>query len=228
MTNKVKTKHVLVVAAHADDEALGCGGTIAKHVAQGDLVKVIFMTNGVSSRNGNSTTDESDRESAMIQALETLGVRNYQCFNFPDNQMDSIPLLSVVKVIEEVINLFQPSIVYSHFAHDLNIDHRITHQAVMTACRPIKGSSVQKILSFEVLSSTEWQSPSMIGFQGQYIVDISRYWQQKEQALLCYQEELREFPHSRSLACIEALATLRGASHGVAKAEAFQVERIMD
>jgi len=228
MTNKVKRKHVLVVAAHADDETLGCGGTIAKHVAQGDLVKVIFMTNGVSSRDDHSKTDENGRKSAMEQALKALGVQHYQCFNFPDNQMDSIPLLKVIKAIEEVSNKFQPNIVYSHFAHDLNIDHCITHQAVMTACRPIKGSSVEKILSFEVLSSTEWQSPSTIGFQGQYIVDISQYWQQKEQALWCYQEELREFPHSRSLACIEALATLRGASHGVAKAEAFQVERIID
>jgi len=227
MTNNSIKQNVLVVAAHADDEALGCGGTITKHIANGDTVTVIFMTNGVSSRLNSSTADENNRQSAMKQALETLGVCNYRCFDFPDNQMDTVPLLSIVKSIENVITEFQPSIVYSHFAHDLNIDHRITHQAVLTACRPIKGCSVKKILSFEILSSTEWQSPTLPSFQAQYIVDISQYWHKKEQALLCYQEELRDFPHSRSLACIEALATLRGASHGFAKAEAFQVERII-
>jgi len=229
LIEKPPLKHnVLVVAAHPDDEALGCGGTIAKHIAQGDFVCVVFMTAGVSSRDNSSNNDTELRRLAMEQALATLGVHNFHCYDFPDNQMDSVPLLSVVKCIEELLERYQPSIVYSHFAHDLNIDHRITHQAVMTACRPIKGSSVKKILSFEVLSSTEWQSPSTPNFQGQYIVDISQYWSKKEQALQCYQEELRQFPHSRSLECIEALATLRGASHGFFRGEAFQVERILD
>jgi len=222
------TKSILVIAAHADDEALGCGGTIAKHIANGDTVNVIFMTNGVSSRADSADNDENERKSAMIQALKVLGVQDYQCFDFPDNQMDSIPLLSIVKAIESIIKKFKPIIVYSHFANDLNVDHRITHQAVMTACRPIKGNSVKKILSFEVLSSTEWQSPNMTSFKAHYIVDISDYWQQKKYALSCYQEELRSSPHSRSLSCIEALATLRGESHGFSKAEAYQVERILD
>ena len=219
---------VLIIAAHADDEALGCAGTIAKHITEGDDVSIIFMTDGVSSRNNSNQLHEAERSSAMDKAMQVLGVKQYQCFNFPDNQMDSVPLLTITKAIEDVIYERKPNIIYSHFAHDLNIDHQITHQAVMTACRPVQGSSVKKILSFEVLSSTEWQSNSRPSFQGQYIVDISAYWQQKEQVLLCYQEELRDFPHSRSLPCIEALATLRGASHGFAKAEAFQVERILE
>jgi len=228
MSNQLKKENVLVIAAHADDEALGCGGTIAKHIANGDIVHIIFMTNGIDARDNSSNNDTTLRISALKQAMTVLGVDAYQCFDFPDNQMDSIALLTIVKAIEGIINKFQPSIVYSHFAHDLNIDHQITHQAVMTACRPIKGSSVKKILSFEVLSSSEWRLTSSPNFQAQYIVDISQYWQKKEQALLCYQEELRDFPHSRSIKCIEALATLRGATHGFAKAEAFQVERILE
>lgn len=219
---------VLVVAAHADDEALGCAGTIAKHIAKGDVVHIIFLTNGVGARGNSSSNDKAERVSALSQAMAVLAVDDYQCFDFPDNQMDSVPLLSIVKAIESKITCFKPSIIYSHFAHDLNIDHQITHQAVMTACRPIKGSSVKKILSFEVLSSSEWNSTSSPTFRPQYIVDISPYWQNKVQALKCYQEELRDFPHSRSLECIEALATLRGATHGFAKAEAFQVERILE
>jgi len=227
MKNEYFKSNVLIIVAHADDETLGCSGTIAKHVADGDNVSVIFMTDGVSSRNSSSLQHEVERNTAMDKAMKVLGVERYQCFDFPDNQMDSVPLLSIVKSIETVIDKLKPNIIYSHFAHDLNIDHQITHQAVMTACRPIKGSSVKEIYSFEVLSSTEWQSISQPSFQGQYIVDITPYWHKKEQALLCYQEELRDFPHSRSLACIEALAILRGASHGFEKSEAFQVERIL-
>lgn len=218
---------MLVIVAHADDEALGCAGTIAKHIDNGDSVNVIFMTDGVSSRNIKSQQHEIERKSAMDSAMKVLSIEHYQCFNFPDNQMDSVPLLEVTKVIETVIEKVKPSIIYTHFSHDLNIDHQITHQAVMTACRPIKDSSVKEIYSFEVLSSTEWQSTSQPSFQCQYIVDITPYWHKKEQALLCYQEELRSFPHSRSIVCIEALATLRGATHGFIKAEAFQVERIL-
>lgn len=228
MNKRLKKQNVLVIAAHADDEALGCSGTIAKHKAEGDIVHIIFMTNGVSARSNSSNDDETSRNTALKQAVEVLGIDDYQCFDFPDNQMDSVPLLTIVKAIEKVITNFQPSIVYSHFAHDLNIDHQITHQAVMTACRPLRGNSVKKILSFEVLSSTEWQSSARYSFQPQYIVDISLYWPTKVQALQCYHEELRDSPHSRSLTCIEALATLRGESHGFSKAEAFQVERILE
>ncbi|MEY8214577.1 MAG: PIG-L family deacetylase [Colwellia sp.] len=221
------TNSILVVAAHADDETLGCAGTIAKHIAEGDNVSIVFMTDGVSSREDGGQQQRFERSSAMDNAMKVLGVKHYQCFDFPDNQMDSVPLLNIIKTVESVLEKLKPNIIYTHFPHDLNIDHQITHQAVMTACRPIKGNSVKEIYSFEVLSSTEWQSTSQPSFQGQYIVDITFYWHKKEQALLCYQEELRDFPHSRSLPCIEALAILRGASHGFAKAEAFQVERIL-
>lgn len=221
MSNKV-----LVVAAHADDETLGCGGTIARHIAEGDLVKVLFMTNGVSSR-GSSKLEEDERSNAAYEAMKSLGVLDYQQFDFPDNKMDSLPLLDIVLPIETVVCSFQPNIVYTHFAEDLNIDHRIVNQAVMTACRPQKGSSVRKILTFEVLSSTEWNSTQKIAFRPQYIVDVSDYWKKKLDALKAYQNEMREFPHSRSLECIEALAILRGATHGMTKAEGFVVERIL-
>lgn len=224
----IKNNHVLIIAAHPDDEALGCAGTIAKHIAKGDNVNILFMTNGISARNDITPSDKLERSGGMANAMKTLGVDNYQCFDFPDNKMDTVPLLTIVQAIEKILNNTNPNIIYTHFAHDLNIDHRITHQAVMTACRPILGSCVKKIFSFEVLSSTEWQSNSMPKFSGNYIVDISQYWQKKEQALTCYQKELRDFPHSRSLECIEALATLRGATHGFAKAEVFQIERIIE
>ena len=219
---------VLVVAAHADDEALGCGGTIAKHIAAGDQVEVIFLTNGVSARVYHNHDDTAQRSLASIKAMKALGVTNIHPFNFPDNKMDTVPLLDIVKVIEQIINNVEPNIIYTHFIYDLNIDHQVTHKAVMTACRPQQHSSVKKILTFEVLSSTEWNSSALPQFNPQYIIDIADYWETKVQALQCYQEEMRTFPHSRSIECVEALATLRGATHGFAKAEAFFVERILE
>ncbi|USE39414.1 PIG-L deacetylase family protein [Endozoicomonas sp. SCSIO W0465] len=217
---------ILVVAAHADDETLGCGGTIARHIAEGDHVKILFMTDGVSSRGTQQAACEI-RNSAAIKALSALGTKDYQQLDFPDNKMDSLPLLEIVKPIESVISTYQPNIVYTHFADDLNIDHRIVNQAVMTACRPQNGNSIRKIFSFEVLSSTEWNSTQRPVFNPQYIVDISDYWGKKVNALNAYKEELRVFPHSRSLECIEALAILRGATHGITKAEAFVIERYL-
>ncbi|XQW85882.1 PIG-L deacetylase family protein [Thalassotalea piscium] len=221
---------ILVVAAHSDDEALGCGGTIAKHTKRGDDVTVVFMTNGVASRLNNleCSTNAVNRKSAAQLALEALGITNFHQFDFPDNKMDTVALLDVTQAVESVISICKPDTIYTHFGHDLNIDHCVTNKAVLTACRPQLWSSVRKILSFEVLSSTEWNSPSINAFRPNYIVDISDFWDEKLAALQCYQEEMRDFPHSRSYQCVEALATLRGATHGFSKAEAFFVERILD
>jgi len=219
--------NVLVIAAHADDEALGCAGTLAKHIDNGDIVSIMFMTDGVSSR-CSVEADKQQRDTSSHNAMQLLGVDMVYQHNFPDNKMDSVALLDIVQAVEQAINDFQPAIIYTHFAFDLNIDHRITHNAVMTACRPQQNSSVKTILSFEVLSSTEWNSPSQPAFTPQYIVDISDYWQIKKAVLNCYQQEMRPFPHSRSMECIEALATLRGATHGFKKAEVFFVERMLN
>jgi len=218
----------LVIAAHADDEALGCAGTIAKHIKNGDQVTIVFMTNGVSARDTCENTDENERTSSAEKAMKILGISDIRQYSFPDNKMDSLPLLDIVKEIESVLSEVSPAIVYTHFSHDLNIDHRVTHAAVMTACRPQLTSTVKKILSFEVLSSTEWNSPSQQMFIPHYIVNITEFWDKKLAVLKCYHEEMRDFPHSRSYQCVEALATLRGATNGFEKAEAFFVERILD
>lgn len=221
---------VLIIVAHADDEALGCGGAIAKHVKAGDDVSIIFMTNGVSSRNEADTEykDITNRELAKKASLKILGINKHWQLNFPDNKMDIIPLLEIVQQIEPIIKEVFPEIIYTHFAFDLNIDHQITHSAVMTASRPQLNSSVKKILSFEVLSSSEWGSPYKPRFSPQYFINISDEWETKLKALKCYDLEMRKPPHSRSYQCIEALAIFRGETNGFNKAEAFQVERILE
>jgi N-acetylglucosamine malate deacetylase 1 len=219
------TKQILIVAAHADDEALGCGGTIAKHVANGDRVHVVFMADGVGSRGGDVTEAIQEREVAMKAAAKILGITSTTSLGFPDNRMDSITLLDVVQSLEKVILKVKPETVYTHHFGDLNIDHRITHQAVMTACRPLPGCSIKEILTFEVISSTEWQTPNLAPFVPNTYIDIGKFFEQKLAAIEAYEHEMRTAPHSRSLRHVEVLASHHGLSVGMEYAESFCVVR---
>lgn len=218
------SKTILIVAAHADDEAIGCGGTIARHVAEGDEVHLLFMTDGVGSR--DVLADEvTERLSAAQQAAQILNVSSVTNLSFPDNSIDSVPLLDIVKEAEVIISKISPEIIYTHHIGDLNIDHQIAHKVVMTACRPQPGFCVSSIYAFEVLSSTEWQTPGLMPFIPNVFENITDYLSIKMQAVTAYDEEMREVPHSRSLKHIELLAQHRGHSVGVHAAEAFMLIR---
>lgn len=219
-------KNILVVVAHADDEVLGCGGTIARHVDEGDNVSVLFMADGVSSRLESGETDFFKRNSARDEALRILGVKKWYALDFPDNQMDSIPLLKVTQALERILEEVKPARVYTHHFGDLNIDHKITYQSVITACRPMPKSSVCELLTFEVMSSTDWELNQNNLFCPNYFYDISKYVDIKLQALKAYKLEMRAPPHSRSLLHLETLAKHRGSQVGVDYAEAFMVCRI--
>ena len=216
---------VLVVAAHTDDEALGCGGTIARHVAEGDIVYAVFMADGVSSRAGTGLADLVSRNEAAENARVILGIKENFYVGLPDNCMDSIPLIDIVQKLEAIVDKLKPNIVYTHHHGDLNIDHRITHQAVMTACRPVPSSSVRVIYAFEVMSSTEWGMQGQFSFVPNQFVDVTDYMNIKLDALNAYKIEMRSAPHSRSIAHIKCLANHRGMSVGVDAAEAFSVVR---
>lgn len=220
-------KKILIVAAHPDDEVLGCGGTIARHVAEGDTVQVVFMADGVTSRQNTLQADLAQRDSAAEQARRVLGVERNHYIGLPDNRMDSVPLLDVIQKLEAIIHAYEPEVIYTHHVGDLNEDHRITQQAVLTACRPVPGSSVREIYAFEVLSSTEWSNPHALPFTPECFVDISAHLTKKMDALNAYACEMREAPHSRSLAHTELLARHRGHSAGMDAAEAFKVLRLL-
>ena len=214
---------VLVVAAHPDDEVLGCGGTICRHVMQGDRVKILFMGTGVEARRQSSSQEVEARKEMAVKAAELLGAEEPVFSDFPDNQMDSVPLLDVVSGIESVMHDYPADTVYTHSAVDLNIDHRITHQAVMTACRPMPGRTVQSVLCFEVVSSTEWMfSGNQRQFRPVHFVEITKTIEAKVAALEIYGAEMRDPPHARSIDNILALAINRGATVGFEKAEAFE------
>ena len=222
---------VLAIVAHPDDEVLGCGGTLARHAAAGDKVYSLIVGEGATSRRPSDGAPSTEHgvaalRAAAANAATALGATTPRMLGLPDNRLDSLDLLDIVKPIEQVLSELRPSIVYTHFEGDLNIDHRLTAQAVLTACRPLPDCPVMAIFAFETPSSSEWANPiAVAAFRPQRFVDISEFWQAKQKALVCYASELRDFPHPRSLEAVEALARWRGASAGVHVAEAFEVIR---
>ncbi len=218
---------VLVVAAHPDDEVLGCGGTIARHADAGDAVQVLIVAEGATSRQEQRDRGKAAEEiSSLAKAAKTagaiLGSVGVELLNLPDNRLDTLDRLDLIKLIEERIARHQPQVVYVHHAGDVNIDHRRLHEAVVTACRPTPDQPVRRLLSYEVASSTEWQPPgSAPAFQPNLFVDITSQWTRKSQALEAYGAEMRPWPHARSIEALEHLARWRGAQVGVEAAEAF-------
>jgi LmbE family N-acetylglucosaminyl deacetylase len=225
---------VLVVAAHPDDELLGCGGTLARYADAGVDVHVLILAEGATAREDLAVGDARDvalqeLRAAATRAAEILGVHPPRFQGFPDNRMDELPLICVVKAVEAVVEAVRPDVVYTHHGGDLNIDHRIAHQAVLTACRPLPESGVRTVLSFETVSSSEWASEAVgMPFRPQRFVDIGAHLDRKRRALACYETEMRPFPHARSLTAVDALARHRGASAGLEAAEAFMVIRDID
>jgi len=228
------TKSILVVAAHPDDEVIGCGGVIARHADFGDSVHLLIIAEGITSREHQRNRSHSHNELRDIglaakKAAQILGATSIELLDYPDNRLDSVDRLDLIKSIEQRVALFQPETVYLHHSGDVNIDHRIVHDAVITACRPTPGHSVKRLLSFEAVSSTEWQPPTSAPiFQPNWFVDISLYWQSKKEALQAYSSEMREWPHPRSIKALHHLAQWRGAQVGCDAAEAFHLLRNID
>lgn len=221
-------KKILVIAAHPDDEILGCGGTAARLVKEGNEIYSVILGEGITSRDVNRQREKREKEIAQLkkqaqEANDLIGVKELFTFDFPDNRFDSIPLLNIVKAIEEVKSKLKPDILFTHYEHDLNIDHHITYQAVLTAARPLAGETVKEIYSFEILSSTEWNYP--LRFNPDCFFDISGTIDIKTAAMEKYKSELREFPHPRSLKGIRLNAENWGMKTGLPFAEAFKVVR---
>lgn len=230
----MKRGTILVVAAHPDDEVLGCGGTIARYADEGHDVHVLILAEGLTSRGAKRSRVASrsglKRLAASAHAAnEKLGTASVTLEKFPDNRMDSVDLLDVVKTIESAVHKLKPHTLLTHFGGDVNIDHRVLHDAVMAACRPLPGHPVRRLLFFEAPSSTEWRAPGLLGgFCPNFFLDISAYLPRKLEALGAYSSELRAFPHARSIEAVEALARWRGATVGFRAAEAFMAGRIID
>ena len=223
--------NILVITAHPDDQVLGCGGAIARHSQKGDRVNVLIIAEGTTSRENQRNRDRQQKELSNLaksayKASEILGVNNLELLDLPDNRLDSCDLLDIVKIIEKGINKYQPEIIYTHHYGDVNIDHQIIYQAVITATHPLPNHPVKTVLCFEIPSSTEWQlSQPSLTFNPNWFVDISDTLNLKLKALEAYHSEMRSFPHPRSIQAVKYLARWRGATIGVESAEAFMLAR---
>ena len=216
------TSRILVVAAHPDDEVLGMGGTIARHTRNGQAVHVLFLGDGVSSRNGTDKALVTARQQAAERACELLGASIVGFEHFPDNGFDTVPLLSIAKAVERAKRVVSPTIIYTHHGGDLNIDHRLACQAVLTAFRPQPHETFTEIRAFETNSATEWAAPSVLPpFLPDTYVDTSATLEQMLEAYACYAAEVRDEPHARSIEAIRIAAMHRGRQVGLFAAEAF-------
>lgn len=220
-------KKILVIAAHPDDEILGCGGTIATHIAKGDQVQTHILAEGITSRKQSGQNEElSYLHQSAIEANKILGVNDIHLHHFPDNSMDTVSRLEVTQQVEKIITHFEPDIIYTHHVGDVNIDHRRIHEALVIATRPMPSGLRPTLLFFEVMSSTEWQTPgSAPAFMPNWYQNISEYLDLKIKALEAYSCEMRPWPHARSIEALEYLARWRGSNVGCDAAEAFMLGR---
>lgn len=214
---------VAVVVAHPDDEVLAFGGTMCRHAAAGDSVHVLFLATGLTARSDDPVPDPAELAKLRGEAEaagELMGVADLAFADFPDNRMDSVPLLDVVKRVDAFVGELAPEVVYTHHVGDLNIDHAIVARAVLTACRPVPGASVRKIYAGEILSSSEY-AISDDRFKPTTYIDISDFIERKREALQCYTTEVRTWPHPRSIKAVAMLARLRGSECGRDAAESL-------
>ena len=163
--------------------------------------------------------------SEIKRANDIIGIKKCFVYDFPDNRFDSVDLLDIIKVISKIKEEIKPDIIFTHYENDLNIDHKITYQAVITATRPLENESVKEIYSFEILSSTEWQYP--ISFSPDVFFDIQDTIELKLNAMQCYKSELCLYPHPRSLEGIELNAKYNGMRVGKNYVEAFKSVRVI-
>ncbi len=218
--------NILCIAAHPDDEALGPGGTLIKHTLNGDSVNIIILSEGESSKSKNNKKNPYRKKNAEAWS-KLAGTNLYDIYDFPDQELDKIPQLRIVKKVEQAVEKLKPNIVYIHYPNDINKDHKTASAIALAAIRPISYHGINpEIRSFETPSSTE-QAPSLepFYFKPNLYVSIEDVWTKKIEALNAYKTELRDFPHPRSIKYLESLSVKRGVEAGLEKAEAFYLIR---
>tara|TARA_B100000989_G_scaffold294175_2_gene272805 strand:- start:30773 stop:31459 length:687 start_codon:yes stop_codon:yes gene_type:complete len=225
---------VFVVAAHPDDEVLGCGGTLLKHISNGDKVFILFVSDGVSARYRSSEKIKCSKEilerEKMARKVAKIGKFMIVDFlNLKNLELHTYPHNFLTNIIISYFKKYKPDIVYTHYECDLNVDHYYTFFSTFVASRPNSEFKIKKFLSFEIPSSTDWgiKSNNKL-FNPNYFVDISKFSKKKESLLNQYKFEMRKTPHSRSITNINSLSIVRGGTAGLHKAEAFLVNRILD
>ncbi len=223
-------KKILIVAAHPDDEVLGCFGTVARFIKEGYEAYTLILGEGKTSRDEKRVVENKKNELKLLnkeikRANDIIGIKKCFVYDFPDNRFDSVDLLDIVNVISQIKDEIKPDMIFTHYENDLNIDHQITYKAVITATRPMQNECVKEIYSFEVLSSTEWSYP--LSFSPDVFFDIEDTIDLKLNAMKEYKSELCIYPHPRSLEGIELNAKYQGMRVGKKFVEAFKSVRVL-
>jgi LmbE family N-acetylglucosaminyl deacetylase len=215
----MRRKRVLVIAAHPDDEVLGCGGTVALHTRAEDQVTSVIVCEGESLRYGPNGVGQDDH---IQQAAQALGVRDVRRLEFADQRLDTVALTEIITALEGIVREARPHIVYTQFGGDINRDHELLFKAVLVATRPTE-PTIESVLAFDTASSTEWAFPR--SFVPDTWVDITATLDAKLAAMACYKSELRGYPHPRSLEALQHRARAWGNQCCLEAAEVFMTVR---
>lgn len=215
---------VLVISAHPDDETIGAGGTIARHVDQGDKVYWCIVTQGYSPPWPRKSLAVAQRQ--IVEVQDILGFKRVFKLGFPTVKLNTVPYIDLCSALQNVIDEIKPEIVYTTPRDDINQDHRIVYDCTLVAARPLPGGSVRRLLSYEISPTSRFGVPSgSTGFKPNVFVDITSYLDQKLRAIECYRTELCDFPHPRSIEGLRLIAKERGLSVGLGAAECFELVR---
>jgi N-acetylglucosamine malate deacetylase 1 len=211
--------NILVICAHPDDESLGLGGTLALHASQGDTVNVLMFATGQYGRD-ESKKGVSERQKQGEKAFKILGVKNSQFLNYDDQKLEIVPLTKLTKSIESAIKKWKVNIIYTHYWGDINQDHRRVYEATLIASKPRLHSTIKQVICYETPSSTDITYGSN-GFTPNYFVDIKKFINKKNKAIIQYKKEILAFPHARSIEAINNRAKFWGSIVNLEYAEAF-------
>lgn len=230
MSNELNREKVLVIVAHPDDEVLGMGGTIAKLASKNIEVGLLIVTDGSTAQyRDDPELDKiiAKKKAETTKCAEILGIKKVFFGNLPDMKLDVTPHIEINRVIESTIDAFQPTTIFTHFYGDVNMDHQRVYESTLVACRPDCGQCVKKILLYSVPSSTNWNVQTPIStFIPNWYEDISGIFAEKKySALKCYETELREYPHPRSVEYLRNSDIAEGNKVGLLSAESFIMVR---
>ncbi len=224
--------NVLVFAPHPDDEVLGCGGTIARYVVEGNDVYVCIVTSGYPPIYENDYKCAQENGWPHIQypnimdAHKLLGVKETFFLQFPTVMLETVPRYELNDSINKMVQKIKPEVVFVPHFGDMQRDHALVSEAVMVAVRPKNEYTVRYVYSYETLSETEWNIPhASNAFIPDTFIDIQPYLKKKQDAMNCFLTQICDFPNPRSLKAVEALARLRGSTMGAEAAEAFSLIR---
>lgn len=214
-------RNILVIAPHPDDETLGCGGTILKHLKSGDKVHWLIVTR----MNENQyTVEQINKRDIEIKKINQLyNFSSYKELNYPPASLDQIPKNEIIDEFSKIFAFIKPDTIYSVFRNDAHSDHAVVFDATFSASKSFRNKYVKRLLTYETISETNFSNPLKDSFKPNVYVNIEDFIDEKIKILDVYKSEMGDFPFPRSKQAVKALANTRGVESGCTAAEAFML-----